>query len=107
MNITAEWFEERGGLHDARVLDAKVEATTVHIRINDEWANEHQPDDQPSPGTLIFEEAVILVGDIATLAGGWLGEAGYYSGELVLDFCDRDRVVIKTHAAVWEPNCAS
>jgi len=107
MKITAEWFKERGGLHDARVLDAKVEATTVHIRINDEWANEQEPGDQPSPGTLVFDVADILAGDLATLAGGWLSEARYQGSEVVFDFCDRDRVVIKAQAAVWEPDRAS
>ena len=107
MNITTGWFEERGGLHDARVVEAKVGPATVRITIDDEWANKHQPGDPPSPGTMIFEGAAVIAGDVASLAGGWLSEVGYRGSAVVFDFCDRDRVVINAHAAVWKPNRGS
>ncbi len=101
--ITTAWLEERGLLHDARVLAADVDGTKVRIGINDEWASEHDGSDGRLAGTLVFHDAAILEGDFATLGGGWISEVEHRGGNVVFDFCDRDRLVIRAGSAAWEP----
>ena len=100
--ITAAWLEERGGLHDARVLAAEADATAVRVTIHNEWANEHQENDPPSVGTLVLSGAAIMEGNIPSIRGGWISEVAWDGDLLVLDFCDRDRLVARTSSAVWE-----
>lgn len=101
--ITTAWLVERGLLHDARVLAAKVEGAKVYISIDDEWANEHDGKDRRFAGSLVFEGAAILEGNVATLDGGWISEVEYRGGDVIFDFCDRDRLVVRASSATWEP----
>jgi hypothetical protein len=102
-SITAKWLEQRGGLHDARVLSADADATTVRITIDDEWANEHDGGETPCAGTLVVQGAAILEGDLVAIPGGWISEVAVERGRLVFDFCDRERLVIRSSSAVWSP----
>jgi hypothetical protein len=101
--ITTAWLEERGLLHDARVLSAHAEGEKVHIGIDDEWANEHDGSDGRFAGALILHDAVVLEGDVASLGGGSVSEVVLRGGDVVFDFCDRDRLVIRASSATWEP----
>ncbi len=101
--ITTAWLEERGLLHDGKVVAADCEGDSVRISINDEWANERDEVDGCSAGVLSFHKAIILEGDVSVLQGGWISEVAHLDGNVVFDFCDRDRLVIKATSAVWEP----
>ena len=100
--ITAAWLEERGLLHDARVLAAHVEGATVRISIDDEWSNEHDDADEGYAGAMVFQNAAILEGDIAAIEHGWISQVEHRDGNVVFDFCDRDRLVIKATVATWQ-----
>jgi hypothetical protein len=101
--VTTAWLEERGLLNDARVLAACVEGVKVRISIDDEWANERDASDKRFAGVLVFHDADILEGDIDALGGGWISELEHRGGNVVFDFCDRDRLVIRASSATWEP----
>lgn len=101
--ITTACLGERGLLHDARVRAAYVDGAEVRISINDEWANEHDESDVRLSGALVFHDAAILEGDVAALGGGWISEVEHSSGDVVFDFCNRDRLVVKAGSAAWEP----
>lgn len=101
--VTTAWLEERGLLHDAHVLAAHAEGARVRINIDDELANEHDGSDGRFAGALVFQDAAILEGDLASLLGGWISEVEYRGGNVVFDFCDRDRLIVRSSSVSWEP----
>lgn len=102
--ITRAWLEERGLLHDARVVTAHVEGAQVHISIDDEWANEHDGSDGRCAGTLAFHDADVLEGDVSAVREGWISEVEHSGGAIIFTFCDRDRLVIRSSSATWDPD---
>ena len=101
--ITTAWLEQRGLLHDAQVVAAHCEGASVCISIDDEWANTHDGADGRSAGVLVFHDASIIEGDLSALKGGWISEVEHRNGNIVFDFCDRNRLVITANTAMWEP----
>lgn len=55
------------------------------------------------PGVLVFHDASLLEGDVAGLAGGWISEVERRGDNVVFDFCDRSRLVVRASSATWEP----
>ena len=66
-------------------------------------ANDHDEVDGRSAGVLAFHDAAILEGDLSVLGGGWISEVEHRHGNIVFDFCDRDRLIIMASTATWEP----
>lgn len=100
--ITTAWLNERGLLHDARVHAAHIEGPKVRISIDDEWANEHDGSEGSAAGAIVFYDADVVEGDVTGIGGGWISEVKRRADNVVFDFCDRDRLVIRGTAA-WEP----
>ena len=102
--ITAEWLHERGGLHDARVIEVCLEGPVAKIHIDDEWANERglsRPEGQESPGTLVLDGLSMAKDELLALSGGWVSYFELRGDELDLAFCDRPQINIRIASACW------
>jgi len=103
-SVTSDWLYERGGLHDARVLDVRTVGSTLEIAFDDEWANERgisRPEGQAAPGTLVVEGFSAADGAPSPATGGWISEIALRGDELDLVFCDRPRLAVRVGAAWW------
>jgi hypothetical protein len=93
-SVTAEWLEERGVLHDARVRDIRTVGSSLEITIDDEWAGVRgisKPDGEEAPGKLVFENCVAIEGNPTDANGGWISEAVVRGNELNLCSATRSR----------------
>lgn len=54
--VDEQWLLERGGLHDARILDCHVEDGDLVLRLDDQWSNFRNLDGDPGrqPGALVI-----------------------------------------------------
>lgn len=102
--VTAGWLHERGGLHDAWVIDVQFEGAVAKIQFDDEWANERglsRPEGQESPGTLVLDGLSTARDDLLALSGGWVSYIELRGDELDLAFCDRPQIYIRIGSACW------
>lgn len=103
--VTAAWIEERGGFHDARVVDVRFEGPVVEIDLDDEWSNQRGlrfPEGQVAPGTLRVEPISMATHELCALAGGWISYLELRGDELHLAFCDRPQLTIRIGSAWWQ-----
>ena len=103
--VTAKWLDERGGFHDARVVDVRAQGSVVEIQIDDEWANERglsRPDGQEAPGTLVIDGISAAKDELLALAGGWISYLELRGDKLDLAFCDRPQIVIRIGSVGWQ-----
>ena len=102
--VTANWLHERGGFHDARVIDVHFEGSVAKIQINDEWANERglsHPEGQEKPGTLVVAGISTGKAELLALSGGWVSYFELRGDELDLAFCDRPQINIRIGSVYW------
>ena len=97
--IDSLWFQERGNLHDARVIAVRLIDGSIEITFDDEWVNERglsKDEAERNPVTLAFIPAEFVAGCPDEAAGSRVSELlteadGHY--HLVLT--DRNPLVIK------------
>jgi hypothetical protein len=102
--VSSEWLHERGGLHDARVIDVRATGSATEIALDDEWANSRGfslPEGQEAPGTLVVEGISVAQGEPWEAAGGWISEVALRGDELDIMFCDRPQLTFRLGAAWW------
>src|SRR5215471_2841383 len=91
-SVTSEWLNERGDLHDARVIDMRIVGSVLQIALDDEWASlrgSGQSDVQEAPGILILEDFSVTCGEPLAIDGGWISEVRLHGDQVDLVFCDR------------------
>ena len=102
--VTSEWLNERGDLHDATVTGVCQLAGALEIGINDEWFNSRGlalPEGEAAPGKLILEDFAPLEGTPSDAIGGWIYEISLLDNELILQFCDRDPIRLRAGSVKW------
>ena len=80
--VTEEWLSERALLHDAFAIGAQLFSNNLVIEIDDQWSGLQGSSDQicPSPGSLIFEGAVIHIGNVEETSGRFINELIFENG---------------------------
>jgi hypothetical protein len=99
--IDESWLTERGGLHDARVVAVSEDGNGLSITIDDELSNDLDDNHLPRAGTLIFQRWLMVEGDTKDASGGWISEIVLSGEEIILDFCDRPRLIIRAARVEW------
>lgn len=102
--VTSDWLDKRGDLHDATVTDVRQSGSSLEIDINDEWFNERGltlPEDDAAPGKLVVEDFTAVEGEPKDAVGGWIYEILLADNQLTLQFCDRDPVRLRASAVRW------
>ncbi len=102
--VTSKWVYERGGLHDARVIDVRVKGSVAEIALDDEWANERGlslPEGQEAPGILVVEGISAMQDELRAATGGWISEVEFRGDELGLVFCDRPQLTLRITSVWW------
>ena len=74
--LTDEWLSDRAFLHDAFAISAQLVAKNLVIDIDDQWSNLQGGSHQvlPSPGSLIFQGAVMHIGNVGEASGRFINE---------------------------------
>lgn len=102
--VTKSWLDERGGLHDARVRLEADANRNFRVWVDDEWANEDSELGPARPGALVFHDASNEL-EMPKSGEGWISEVWIDDlGRFVLDFCDRDQLIISAAKTVWVPS---
>ena len=102
--VTAAWLNERGGLHDARLISVHIERSTIKVTLDDEWAAHRglsKPQGQEAPGTLVLRNIAAVEGELRNVNGGWLSEVTVEGNDLSLVFCDKPALRFVKAEAWW------
>jgi len=103
-SVTSEWLNERGDLHDARVVDTRIVGSVLQIALDDEWASLRGSDRsevQEAPGLLILEGFSVTHGEPLAIDGGWISEVKLRGDQVDLVFCDRAPFAVRICSAWW------
>jgi hypothetical protein len=103
-SVTSEWLNERGDLHDARVVDTRIVGSVLQIALDDEWASlrgSSQSEVQEAPGILILEDFLVTHGEPMAIEGGWISEVKLCGDQVDLVFCDRPPFAARICSAWW------
>lgn len=103
-SVTSEWLNERGDLHDARVVDVLITGSVLQIAVDDEWASLRGLDQSEAPeasGILILEGFSVTHGELIAVDGGWISEVTLRGDQVDLVFCDRAPFGVRICTAWW------
>jgi|GEM_PF-2356656 len=107
--VSSEWLKERGGLHDARVVDVRWVGPDFEISFDDVWSNlrgwpgEGGMPDGEAPGTLVLEDASLKEGDLSATDDGWVSGIDLVGSEVHLDFFYSPVLIFDANRVHWLP----
>ena len=101
--VSSEWLKKRGGLHDARVLDARWAGGHFEISFDDVWSNDPSLPDGAAPGTMVLEDASLKEGDLSATEDGWVGEIAMAGSEVHFNFFYRPVLIFHVTRVHWRP----
>jgi hypothetical protein len=100
--VTNDWLHDRGGLHDASIVEARWNGSSIEIFVNDEWANERGLGlpHGVSPGHFLIADATVE-GDLVAFAGGWVSEINFIAGRLHFEMTNRASLLVFGCSFLW------